>query len=268
MKKVRFLWDYGIDVNIDTEKDVEVYIDKFKTSPPPNGTIRIIIMLEPFDTELSRLVQGFRDCYDYVLTFREEILSNNPKAILFPYGTTWVRGQVPEYKKFCVSTVIGGKIDPRFPGYKLRHEVWRNRDRITIPKDFYLSGRYKWKEMRKRDVPVLGDVKYPLFYSQYHIAIENIRLDNYFTEKLVDCLQTRTVPIYYGCPNIAKYFNPDGMFIIKDINEIVDVCNQLTPQKYEDMKFALEYNYEESNKWYMVQYRIETAIRELINEKI
>jgi len=267
MKKVKFLWDYGCDVDIDTERDVEVYIDKFEVSPPPRGTMRIVIMLEPFDAELSQLVQERRDCYDYVLTFREEILAGNSKAILFPYGTTWVRGFVPGHKKFCVSTVVGGKVDRGFPGYGLRHDVWRSRECIMMPKDIYLSGRYGWREMKGKGAPALGDVKYPLFYSQFHIAIENIQINNFFTEKLIDCFQTRTVPIYFGCPNIAKYFDLSGMFIVSNIKEIVGVCNGLTPDTYWQMVSAIEHNYEESNKWYSVQNRIDNIIRRLINEE-
>ena len=48
----------------------------------------------------------------------------------------------------------------------------------------------------------------------FHVALENVRQCNYFTEKLLDCFLTRTVPIYWGCPNIADYFDTDGMLII------------------------------------------------------
>lgn len=42
---------------------------------------------------------------------------------------------------------------------------------------------------------------------KYHIAIENSAYANYWTEKLADPILTLTYPIYYGCPNIEKYFS-------------------------------------------------------------
>ena len=44
---------------------------------------------------------------------------------------------------------------------------------------------------------------------KYSIAIENSCKENYFSEKFTDCILSWTVPIYYGCPNIDKYFSKD-----------------------------------------------------------
>jgi hypothetical protein len=39
-----------------------------------------------------------------------------------------------------------------------------------------------------------------------------------FTERLIDCLVTKTIPIYWGCPNISDFFDtsywihPDRIF--------------------------------------------------------
>ena len=41
----------------------------------------------------------------------------------------------------------------------------------------------------------------------FSIAIENSRNGCYFTEKILDCFTTRTVPIYWGCPDIGDYFD-------------------------------------------------------------
>jgi hypothetical protein len=41
----------------------------------------------------------------------------------------------------------------------------------------------------------------------YSIVVESSSEPNYFTEKLIDCLVTKTIPIYWGCPNISEYFD-------------------------------------------------------------
>jgi hypothetical protein len=61
------------------------------------------------------------------------------------------------------------------------------------------------------------DKKY-LFNSQFHIAIESTSTINYFSEKLIDALITKTVPIYWGCPNIGDFFDTRGIISINDID--------------------------------------------------
>ena len=53
---------------------------------------------------------------------------------------------------------------------------------------------------------------------KYHIVLENSYYDDYWTEKLADCYIGGAFPIYYGCPNIEKYFDKDSMIRI-DIND-------------------------------------------------
>jgi len=50
-----------------------------------------------------------------------------------------------------------------------------------------------------------------------HIAIENVHRAGYFTEKLLDCFLLRTVPVYWGCPDLAAHgFDIDGVVCIDD----------------------------------------------------
>ncbi|MCX6653181.1 MAG: glycosyltransferase family 10 [Methanomassiliicoccales archaeon] len=53
---------------------------------------------------------------------------------------------------------------------------------------------------------------------RYHIAIENCRCPDYFTEKLSDTFLGFSHPLYYGCTNIGEYF-PRGSFTEIDIND-------------------------------------------------
>lgn len=59
------------------------------------------------------------------------------------------------------------------------------------------------------------DVLAPYYFS---IAIENHTAKNHFSEKLLDCFLTETIPLYYNCPNITDYF-PSNSLINIDIHE-------------------------------------------------
>ena len=52
----------------------------------------------------------------------------------------------------------------------------------------------------------------------YSLAIENFSGPDYWTEKIADCFLAWTVPIYYGCTNLEKYF-PEESFIRIDIDK-------------------------------------------------
>jgi hypothetical protein len=265
MKKVKFYNKYPTNIDIDTEKDVEVYIDEFNTTDVPVGVIRIVILEESLKGDLISLAYDHREAYTYLLTYHQELLNDNPKAMLF-HSTinSWIHGYTFPEKKFCVSALIGGRDDPRQKGYGLRHQLWRNRGAIVMPKDFYLSSAVPWKEANYSENKVLGESKFPLFDSQFHIAIENTKIDNYFSEKLLDCFQTKTVPIYYGCTNTHEYFNVDGILFVDNLRDIINVCRGLTPETYNSMLPSIEDNFNRSEKWKDCTGRVEAKVRELI----
>lgn len=53
----------------------------------------------------------------------------------------------------------------------------------------------------------------------FSVVIENCKQDCYFTEKIIDCFLTGTVPIYWGCPSIDKFFDKQGFITFDTINE-------------------------------------------------
>lgn len=243
MNKVIFQNKYPTNLNIYTTIPVEVYIDEFTTTPIPPGTMRIVMLEEPMRGSLYKLARDHPQYYDRILTYQDEILENNPKAVLFRCADTWVYGYQPN-KKLCVSTVVGGKDDARMGGYALRHELWRRQGEITVPKDFYLSGQYKWPEADYSHSKILGDSKTPMFDSMFHVAIENTSIKHYFSEKLLDCLHTRTVPIYCGCTNVENYFNIDGIIKVNNVDEIIAACNNISEDMYNKMLPAINDNFE------------------------
>jgi len=65
-------------------------------------------------------------------------------------------------------------------------------------------------------IPDKWDALYPY---QFSLAMENSSQPDYWTEKIMDCYLACTMPIYYGCSNIEKYF-PKDSFIQLDVNNL------------------------------------------------
>lgn len=69
---------------------------------------------------------------------------------------------------------------------------------------------------------------------RYSLAVENFSNSYYWSEKLADCFLAWTMPIYYGCTQISKYFPKESMVCI-DIDD---------PQGIDKIKDTIA-----SNRW-------------------
>ena len=67
---------------------------------------------------------------------------------------------------------------------------------------------------------------------KYSIIIENSSETDYFTEKVIDACLLETIPIYWGAPNISKYFDTRGFIVCKNIQEIKSAINKMSDEDY------------------------------------
>ena len=71
-----------------------------------------------------------------------------------------------------------------------------------------------------------------------------IVFDNYFTEKIIDCFASKTIPIYYGCPNLSKWFDMNGVITFDNVSELVDIMDFISEDYYNSKQDVIEKNYE------------------------
>jgi hypothetical protein len=77
----------------------------------------------------------------------------------------------------------------------------------------------------------------------FHVCVENVKHNNWYTEKIGEALCTKTVPIFWGCPNIGEYYDSRGIITFETEEELVNIVNNLTPELYKEMKPYIDYNY-------------------------
>lgn len=237
--------------DLDEEIIVELYVDKTPKDDVPNGYFRIIVLMEPFHNLKLEMLSYLRDNpnkYNYIFTYYEDILEEFNNSILSNTPTCWVRDYTFEDKEFSVSSLVGDKHNnvhlKGLDGYLVRWDLFNDSEKINIPKKFFLSSHSPIHNLNYSGKLILGESKTPLFKSQFHIVIENTnRIKNMFTEKLVDCLQTKSIPIYYGCDNIGDFFDINGIFIANSVSDIIDICNSLNEKTYNSMIESIEENY-------------------------
>ena len=86
---------------------------------------------------------------------------------------------------------------------------------------------------------------------KFSIVIENSIQDTYFTEKIIDCFATKTVPIYYGTSKIANFFDKDGIISFNTVEELKEILDDLSDKDYEKMSKGIEKNFN-SYKYFVV----------------
>ena len=89
----------------------------------------------------------------------------------------------------------------------------------------------------------------------YSFVAENSQHDNYFTEKIVDAYLSWSMPIYWGCPNIGKYFPEDSYHTIDihhpdALERMHTICNTpLTQKNIEAIAEARKLILDKYNLW-------------------
>jgi hypothetical protein len=120
-------------------------------------------------------------------------------------------------------------------GHKYRHELATAILKTNLPIDIYGRGCI-FHDYNKKDSRIKGDFeKYePYDGYSFHICIENVQSNHYFSEKIINSLLTNTTPVYLGCRNIEKYFQDNVVYLTgeheHDMQLLTDICRN--PLKY------------------------------------
>ena len=252
----------GQNANIDlpTDKRIEVVIDNlipYSLTSVPEDTIRFFVTTEPMG-DFNKIILQNQGCFTYLLTQFPELLTL-PNAIKLVGCGSFVDPEPEIEKKFGVSTVMTYR--NVLPGHELRHELYSRRKEIKIPFDIYAG---TWNYTFEGEDTILmppwpnRKEKVMVMDTMFHICIEGFSRKDHYSEKLVDALITKTIPIYWGCTNIGDYFNEKGMIQSDSVDGIIEICNMMTPEIYERLLPLVNDNYESALK----VYRYEDILRD------
>lgn len=127
--------------------------------------------------------------------------------------------QIATPTKFCLC-IVGNQVDTyrkkfiyelmsRYKHVDCYGSLFKNADSDIINSTIWFDPRI---------IPVVQQYK-------FIIVMENQHLDGYHTEKLLHGFRAGVVPIYWGDPNIVKFYNPDSYIYIEpdeDISSAID----------------------------------------------
>ena len=223
-----FEWDRNIIGN----EEVLVVTDNFLTSNLPPSKNKIAWLIEPICVapQHYEYVKNNLMKFDYILTHEKTLLDLGYNIKLIPFGCCWIpKEEQGVYDKSKNISIISSN-KTFTDGHKLRHEViqkFGNKmdvfGRGYTPVEFKIEG--------------LKDYR-------FSVVIENCKRDYWFTEKLIDCFATGTIPIYWGCPSIGDFFNTDGMLLFDNMEELEFILENCDESLYESKLESIRENFE------------------------
>lgn len=209
---------------------VPIYIDDWIMKADKRG---IALLVEPRSIcpGVYEYIKSHHNDFDIVFTHDEEIYAELPNTKLLLYGAITVAASWGKTKG--ISMICSKK--ELCEGHKARKMVANAlKGKISTFGEF--DGG-PW-------VDHLEEIYQPFMFN---VAMENYRGGFYFTEKILNCFATYTVPIYYGSPLIGNLFDRDGIIIARTPEDVIQRTEELLSKdiksEYEKRKGAIAENY-------------------------
>ena len=193
-----------------------------------------VMIVEPDTVHAHHLrnAQRMRHRFWRILSKNRKLLSEIDNGEFFILGWAMVDAKtIQNHAKARQCSLIASARND-LQGHQLRHKLVDYIGRENIDVD--IMGRGYKPFAQKED----GLLPY-----RYSVIIENSQETSYFTEKLIDCCLCRTVPIYWGAPDVAQYFDPEGMLICQTEAELQQALSNMSEADFEKRRDAIERNF-------------------------
>ena len=224
---------------------ITVFTDKMLAAVDQvNSPVKVAWLIEPYDLipYMYDQIKTIEDKFDFVFTYEETLLKHNPDIYKFhPCDCSGIEFHSHKlHEKTKLVSMIYSEKTWLF-GHRLRHIIAKT----LIPQmgydkiDFFGRATENPLELKSE-----GTNPY-----MFQIAIENAQRRFYFADKIYDCFVTGTVPIYWGAPNIGDFFDMRGILTFNHPNELKEILESLSPEKYESMLDGVKENFERVKKY-------------------
>lgn len=148
--------------------------------------------------KLEESCAAYLDPFEAIFTHDRTLLALDPRFRFCPVNGTWIQQPGMRPKSKLVSAISSSKRMCEGHRWRLAF-LERHRDRF----DLFGNGFHHVPRKER----ALDDY-------MFSVAIENGSYATYFTEKILDCFATGTIPIYRGAPDVGEHFDPNGILEI------------------------------------------------------
>ena len=246
---VPFAWDRATDKSsliVYTDNSLEEAVDQ-----PDRRKVAWLVESPLATSKAYRWIRRHYELFDLVLTFDQQLLEDLPNSRPVLLGGCWIKESDRRLHDKTRNVSIIASAKKNMTGQKMRHKAIRkHRDKI----DAILGGGYQ----------PINEKTEGLGPFRYSIVIENCRRNYYFSEKLIDCFVTGTIPIYWGCPSIGLFFDKTGMICFENLSELSGILRSLGESDYERRRSAAQRNLEAATQFTYPEYALWAAVKDLV----
>ena len=201
---------------------------------------RVAWLLEPPSLQNwpYQMAKDYRNEYDAIMTYDKRLFGLGDNRFKFaPHGGSWIDwdlwGMHEKTKDVCM--IVSDKKDSE--GHKLRHEIAKKfSDVIDIYGPSFQMFDRKWDVLR---------------HYRYCVVVESVKMDFYFSEKLIDATSVGCIPIYWGCPEIIQFFDTRGIISFQEIRQMGEALGLASAVNYRNQKSVLISNIEKAKQYRM-----------------
>jgi hypothetical protein len=207
--------------------------------------------------EVERVINEF----DIVFTHSSYLLSKYSNTRWIPGGGIWVGGKINK-------DLLGGS-DGEIKVYEKSKNISMvssgksmcklHLDRLNLANYLYYNDEYRpyvdmfgtFNDDKQKWIPIIDSLK----DYRFSIVIENFIDKRYFTEKLLNCFATGTIPIYIGATDLNE-FNTDGIIQCTSIQDVVKFINQnkdVLTEMYDVRIEAVKMNFELCKQYELIE---------------
>lgn len=216
--KLRSNWNFYIDdeifrCNNKDEKNIG-YLLESKT----------IVPFTYIDFKIN--YEALIDNFTYIFTPDRSLLELHPKIKWAPASFIWIEDPAIYPKNKLISMITSMKV------FCPEHER-----RIKLANKMMATGVV---DVCGHGIRFIDRKEEALCDYMFSIVMENAKYSGNFTEKILDCFATGTIPIYSGDPDIGQIFNMEGIIQLTDDFDPSQVSPELYYEKMDAIKENLE----------------------------
>jgi hypothetical protein len=200
-----------------------------------DGKLKFLWLLESryFSNNASSFIINNLDVvlstYELIFTHDINLLQFGNKFVWIPANGTWIKEFNSKSKSKLCSMIVSHKT---FTENQRKRLNFANSNKENL--DLY---GIEFNRIEKKE--------YGLDDYHYSVCFENDIYDTYFTEKILDCFATKTIPIYSGTKKISEHFNDKSIIFVDDNFDI----KQLNTDFYYDNLESINENFEISKQY-------------------
>lgn len=248
LKSDLMVWDRKLESNVTFDTHEQIFIEH----PPVNYAAKNALLFESHAI-IPHVYQRALECEDkmngyvQIFTHSSALAKKYPDKVKWiPGGSIWVGGsygggEIKIYEKSRLCSMMASDKSMCYL-HRLRSEIamWLSEQRAA---DIYGTLLGDW-------VPVINSLADYMF----SVCIENYVDDLYFTEKLLNCFATGTIPVYLGARNIHTVFNPDGILQFNTPGQLLDLLlTEVNEASYQKRIAAVHDNFERCQKYRLLE---------------